>query len=328
VEGFENPRFRRRWLYLVLVSMKELLEAGVHFGHQTKRWHPKMKKYIYGGRNGIYILDLHKTLQRLEEAYNFIRQVAASGGKVLFVGTKRQAQEPIQTAAESCGMHCITYRWLGGMLTNFRTIRKRIEYLKQLEEDESNGRYEAIPKKEALRLRDSREKLARVLGGVKEMDSLPDAVFLVDLRKERIAAEEARRMKIPSIGMVDTNCDPEQVDFAIPSNDDAIRAIKLVSGLMAQAVKDGRRELLAKKEGVEGAVAAREAVAEGVPAFAEATVQPVEWLPEREGLGEFAGVEEAAEAEPALGAGISEGRAAVPPRKPRTIRKRLTPRER
>lgn len=311
---------------MAVVSMKELLEAGVHFGHQTKRWHPKMKKYIYGGRNGIYILDLHKTLQSLEDGYTFFRQVAASGGKVLFVGTKRQAQEPVQAAADSCGMHYVNFRWLGGMLTNFRTIRSRIEYLRQLEEDEKNGRYASLPKKEALRLRDTKDKLERTLGGVREMDSLPDAVFLVDLKKEKIASEEAKRMKIPSIGMVDTNCDPELVDFPIPSNDDAIRAIKLVSGLMAQAVNEGRRDYMAQKEGMEEVLGPREEMVASVPLLAEAAAVPVEWL--EQGGEEVLGSElEEPEAVPEAGQ-LAEVVAPFPARKPRTIRKRLTPRER
>jgi len=311
---------------LAVVSMKELLEAGVHFGHQTKRWHPKMKKYIYGGRNGIYILDLHKTLQKLEDAYNLLYQVAASGGTLLFVGTKRQAQEPIQTAATSCGMHYVNYRWLGGMLTNFRTIRSRIEYLRQLEEDERAGHFEFLPKKEALRIRDIKDKLERTLGGVKEMESLPDAVFVVDLKKEKIACEEARRMKIPSIGMVDTNCEPELVDLPIPSNDDAIRAIKLVSGLMAHAVNQGRRQFLAQRDGLDEALPAREEFAISM-APAAAPAPAIEWaggesevLVEAE-VGEVVLNEEA----PVPERGVIP---LVPARKPRTIRKRLTPRDR
>jgi len=306
--------------------MKELLEAGVHFGHQTKRWHPKMKKYIYGGRNGIYILDLHKTLQKLEEAYNYLRQVAASGGEVLFVGTKRQAQEAIQSAAESCGMHYVIFRWPGGMLTNFRTMRGRIEYLCQLEEDLINGRYESLPKKEILRLQDTKEKLERVLGGLRRMDTLPDAVFLVDLKKEKIAAEESRRIKTLSIGMVDTNCEPDLVDFPIPSNDDAIRAIKLVSGLMAQAVNEGRREFLAQKEGLgEEVLVPREDVVRRVLVSEEEFVPPArEWAAEAAAEVPELALEE--EGELVLEPGATAP--TLPARKPRTIRKRLTPRER
>lgn len=311
---------------MAVVSMKELLEAGVHFGHQTKRWHPKMKKYIYGGRDGIYILDLHKTLEKLDEAYNFLREVAASGGKILFVGTKRQAQEPVQNAAESCGMHHVTFRWLGGMLTNFRTIRKRIEYLKQLEDDESSGRLEPLPKKEVLRLREMREKLERTLAGVRELDALPDAVFVVDLKKEKIASEEAKRMKIPSIGMVDTNCDPDLVQFPIPSNDDAIRAIRLISGLMAEAVKEGRQEFLLQRDRTEEVLAPAGEVVEALPSIGEEVPVATE--------GREYGAEEVLEAESEepevvmeVGGG-EEGETVMPARKPRTIRKRLTSRER
>lgn len=231
-----------------VTTMKELLEAGVHFGHQTRRWNPKMKRFIYGDRNKIYILDLHQTLERLEQACSFVRDLASNGGRVLFVGTKRQAQESVQAAAETCGMHYVNYRWLGGTLTNFRTIRQRIDALERLLADEGNGAYELLPKKEARRLMEKRRKLEKALGGLRNMDSLPDAVFLVDLRKEKIAVDEARRLGIPSLGMVDTNCDPELVDYPIPSNDDAIRAIKLISGLIAQAVREGRHALEAERE--------------------------------------------------------------------------------
>jgi len=227
---------------LALVSMKELLEAGVHFGHQTRRWNPKMKPYIYGGRNGIYIIDLHQTLKKIDEAYDFVRRVALEGKPVLFIGTKKQGQETIQRAAERCGQYYVNHRWLGGMLTNFVTIRGRINRLKELTQMEQDGSLELRPKKEAARLMLEREKLAKNLGGIMDMPSLPGAVFVVDLKKEHIALRECRRLEIPTVGIVDTNCDPDEVDYIIPANDDAIRAIRLLTNLMADAVIEGQRE--------------------------------------------------------------------------------------
>jgi len=227
---------------LALVSMKELLEAGVHFGHQTRRWNPKMKPYIYGGRNGIYIIDLHQTLKKIDEAYDFVRNVALDGRPVLFIGTKKQGQETIQRAAERCGQYYVNHRWLGGMLTNFVTIRGRINRLKELTQMEEDGSLELRPKKEAARLMLEREKLAKNLGGIKDMPTVPGAVFVVDLKKEHIALRECRRLEIPTVGIVDTNCDPDEVDYIIPANDDAIRAIRLLTNLMADAVIEGQRE--------------------------------------------------------------------------------------
>ena len=222
--------------------MKDLLEAGVHFGHQTRRWNPKMKQYIYAGRNGIYIIDLHQTLRMLETAYNFVREVAAGGGPVLFVGTKKQAQESIRESAEQCGMYYVCERWLGGMLTNYRTIRERIDRLTALRQMEEDNSILRRPRKEQARLRDEKAKLERVLSGIEHMPSLPHAMFVVDVRQEDIAIREARRLKIPVVAIVDTNGDPDEVDYIIPANDDAIRAIRLITGKMAEAVAEGRAE--------------------------------------------------------------------------------------
>lgn len=227
---------------MALVSMKELLEAGVHFGHLTRRWHPKMKKYIYHDRNGIYIIDLHQTLRLLEEAYEFVRDTVARGGTVLFVGTKRQAQDAMREQAERCGMPHVTVRWLGGLLTNFRTIRGRVDYLERLVRDEQSGEWERLPKKEQLALRHKKEKLLSYLGGIRNLHDLPGALFVVDVRRELIACTEARRLGIPIVGIVDTNCDPTMVDYVIPGNDDAIRAIRLIASKIADAVIAGRQE--------------------------------------------------------------------------------------
>lgn len=226
---------------MAIISMKQLLEAGVHFGHQTRRWNPKMAPYIFTERNGIYIIDLQKTVKKIEEAYNFVRDLAAQGGKILFVGTKKQAQESIREEAERCGMFYVNVRWLGGMLTNFQTIRQRINRLLELERLEESGRLEALPKKEAARLIAEKEKLARFLSGIKNMKALPDALFVVDPRKEKIAVAEARRLEIPIVAIVDTNCDPEEVDYVIPGNDDAIRALRLLTSKIADAVLEGLR---------------------------------------------------------------------------------------
>lgn len=220
------------------VQMKDLLEAGVHFGHLTRRWNPKMKPYIYGERNGIYIVDLHQTLEGVETACDFIEKTVAEGGSVLFVGTKKQAQEAMAEAATSCGMFHVTHRWLGGMLTNFQTIRESIFRLKKLKEMERTGDLDRRPKKEAAGLREQRDKLERVLGGIEDMPGMPSALFVVDLREEHIAVKEARRLGIPIVAVVDTNCDPDDVDYVIPGNDDAIRAIKLIAQTVADTVID------------------------------------------------------------------------------------------
>lgn len=220
--------------------MKELLEAGVHFGHRTHRWNPKMKRYIYGGRNGIYIIDLHQTLKMFEVARSFVQEIASQGGNVLFVGTKKQAQEGIETAAKSCGMYFINQRWLGGMLTNYRTIKTRIERLAFLNKQDENGEFDKLTKKEAAKLREERDKLERFLGGIKDMQGPPDVIIIVDLKKEHIAVQEAHKLEIPIVAIVDTNCDPDEVDYIIPGNDDAIRAIKLICGKLAEAVNEVR----------------------------------------------------------------------------------------
>ncbi|SDY84104.1 SSU ribosomal protein S2P [Proteiniborus ethanoligenes] len=224
-----------------VISMKSLLEAGVHFGHQTRRWNPKMAEYIFTERNGIYIIDLQKTVVKVEEAYEFIKDVAADGGEILFVGTKKQAQESIESEAKRCGMHFVSQRWLGGMLTNYKTIRKRIERLQQLEKMEEDGTFDVLPKKEVIKLKHEAERLEKFLGGIKNMQGVPDALFVVDPRKERIAVKEARILGIPVVGIVDTNCDPEEVDFVIPGNDDAIRAVKLLTETIANAVLEGKQ---------------------------------------------------------------------------------------
>jgi small subunit ribosomal protein S2 len=238
---------------MAALTMKELLEAGVHFGHQTKRWNPKMQKYIFGERNGIYIIDLQKTLKKFREAYAFVRDLAAGGGNVLFIGTKKQAQETVFEEANRCGMYYVNQRWLGGTLTNFSTIRKSITRLKKLEEMKETGEYERLPKKEALELDREREKLEKALIGIKAMDSLPAAVFIIDPRKEKIAVAEAQRLGIPIVSIVDTNCDPTGIDYAIPGNDDAIRAVRLITSRIADAINEGRGTL-SKDETEEPAV--------------------------------------------------------------------------
>ncbi|MDD2498403.1 MAG: 30S ribosomal protein S2 [Desulfitobacteriaceae bacterium] len=224
-----------------IISMKQLLEAGVHFGHQTRRWNPKMAPYIFTERNGIYIIDLQRTVHKVEDAYNFVKQVVAEGKSVLFVGTKKQAQESIREEAERCGMFFVNERWLGGMLTNFPTIQKRIHRLRELEKMEEDGTFEVLPKKEVSQLRGEKDKLERFLGGIKDMKQLPGAIFIVDPRKERIAVAEGRRLGIPIVAIVDTNCDPDEVDYIIPGNDDAIRAVRLLTGKMADAVIEGNQ---------------------------------------------------------------------------------------
>ena len=224
-----------------VVSMKQLLEAGVHFGHQTRRWNPKMAEYIFTERNGIYIIDLQKTVKKLEEAYMFIREIAADGGEVLFVGTKKQAQESVKEEAIRCGMPYVNARWLGGMLTNFNTIQKRIKRLAQLNAMEADGTFELLPKKEVIKLNLEREKLEKFMGGITEMKKMPAAMFIVDPRKEKIAVLEAKKLGIPIVAIVDTNCDPDEIDYVIPGNDDAIRAVKLIAGAMADAIIAGRQ---------------------------------------------------------------------------------------
>lgn len=226
---------------MAVVSMKQLLEAGVHFGHQTRRWNPKMATYIYTERNGIYIIDLQKTVKKLEEAYNFVKDVAAEGKTVLFVGTKKQAQEAIKEEATRCNMFFVNSRWLGGMLTNFRTMRGRVERMNQLHKMQEDGTFDMLPKKEVVKLLHEQEKLEKYLGGVKEMKTLPGAIFVVDPRKEHNAIAEARKLGIPVVAIVDTNCDPDEVDYVIPGNDDAIRAIRLISGVMANAITEGKQ---------------------------------------------------------------------------------------
>ncbi|AUG57212.1 30S ribosomal protein S2 [Acetivibrio saccincola] len=224
-----------------VISMKQLLEAGVHFGHQTRRWNPKMAEYIFTERNGIYIIDLQKTVKKIEEAYFFIREVAMNGQKVLFVGTKKQAQDSIKEEATRSGQFYVNVRWLGGMLTNFKTIRGRIQRLKELNQMEEEGMFEVLPKKEVIKLRNEMAKLEKYLGGIKDMDELPGALFVVDPRKEKIAILEARKLGIPVVAIVDTNCDPDEVDYVIPGNDDAIRAVKLITAKIADAVIEGRQ---------------------------------------------------------------------------------------
>ena len=226
---------------MAYVSMKQMLETGVHFGHQTRRWNPKMATYIYTERNGIYIVDLQKTVKKLEEAYNFVKDVAASGKTVLFVGTKKQAQEAIKEEATRCSMFYVNSRWLGGMLTNFKTMRGRVDRMNQLKKMEEDGTFDMLPKKEVIKLMHEQEKLEKYLGGVKDMKQLPGAVFVVDPRKEHNAIAEARKLKIPVVAIVDTNCDPDEIDYVIPGNDDAIRAIRLISGVMANAVTEGKQ---------------------------------------------------------------------------------------
>ncbi len=224
-----------------VVAMKQLLEAGVHFGHQTRRWNPKMAEYIFTERNGIYIIDLQKTAKKIEEAYEFVRSVAEAGQEILFVGTKKQAQDSIKEEAERVGMYYVNARWLGGMMTNFKTIKRRIDRLYQLQKMDEDGTFDLLPKKEVMKLRLEMEKLEKYLGGIKEMKKLPGALFVVDPKKEKIAISEAKKLGIPVVAIVDTNCDPEEVDFPIPGNDDAIRAVKLVTSTIANAIIEGRQ---------------------------------------------------------------------------------------
>lgn len=240
---------------MAVVSMKQLLEAGVHFGHQTRRWNPKMAEYIFTERNGIYIIDLQKSVKKLEEAYNFVRELSAEGKSVLFVGTKKQAQDSVKEEALRAGAYYVNARWLGGMLTNFATIRRRIARLKQLRTMQEDGTFDLLPKKEVIKLNLEIEKLEKFMGGIKDMTSMPGALFIVDPRKERIAVAEAKKLNIPIVAIVDTNCDPDEIDYVIPGNDDAIRAVKLIAGAMADAIIEG-------KEGQMGAATVEEETAE------------------------------------------------------------------
>ena len=226
-----------------VISMKQLLEAGVHFGHQTRRWNPKMAPYIYTERNGIYIIDLQKTVGLIDDAFDAVSDITAQGGTILFVGTKKQAQEAIRTEAERCGMFYVNERWLGGMLTNFKTIQSRVQRLKEIEKMETDGTFDVLPKKEVIAIKKEQEKLEKNLGGIKEMRKLPDAIFVVDPKKERICIQEARKLGITLIGICDTNCDPEELDYVIPGNDDAIRAVKLIVSKMADAVIEANQGL-------------------------------------------------------------------------------------
>jgi small subunit ribosomal protein S2 len=260
-----------------IISMKQLLEAGVHFGHQTRRWNPKMKPFIFMDRNGIHIIDLQQTVTRLNEAYKFVEQTVANGGTILFVGTKKQAQEAVAEEARRCGMFYVNQRWLGGMLTNFKTIQSRINYLKDLEARRDRGDFERLPKKEVQHLQDDIARLERILGGIKDMRRLPSAVFIIDTRKERTAVLEARRLEIPIVALADTNCDPDEMDYPIPANDDAIRAVRLLCAKIADAAVEGRRELEAQQkdsEEVEGAEREEPVAVESLPAPEAAEALP------------------------------------------------------
>ena len=247
---------------MAVISMKQLLEAGVHFGHQTRRWNPKMKKFIFTERNGIYIIDLQKTVKKMDEAYNYVRDIAADGGQVLFVGTKKQAQEAIETEAKRCGQPYVSQRWLGGMLTNFKTIKSRIARLRELEAMEEDGTFDLLPKKEVSKLKLEQEKLEKFLGGIKDMEKIPAAIFIIDPKKEKIAVNEAHILNIPVISVVDTNCDPDEVDLPIPGNDDAIRAVKLLTGKIADAVVEANQGAQNEAETVEAAEESTEEVTE------------------------------------------------------------------
>jgi len=256
-----------------VVTMKQLLEAGVHFGHQTRRWNPKMRRFIFGERNGIYIIDLQQTLARIETAYSFVRDLVADGGTVLFIGTKKQAQDPIQSYAEKCGMHYINERWLGGMLTNFETIAKRVQKMQEYQRMRAAGDFEAMPKKEALLIGRELEKLERNLRGIREMTKLPDAVFILDTKKEHIGVTEANKLGIPIVAVVDTNCDPDLIQYVIPGNDDAIRAGTLMCRVIADAVEEGR--MIASRRGIAAApTASAQRTAEDEAPSAEPTEEP------------------------------------------------------
>ena len=241
-------------------SMKQLLEAGVHFGHQTRRWNPKMSRFIFTERNGIYIIDLQKTVKKIEEAYSFIREVAETGKPILFVGTKKQAQDSIKEEAERSGMYYVNERWLGGMLTNYQTIKKRIDRLRELERMQEDGTFDVLPKKEVIQLMNEKEKLEKYLNGIKDMPEVPGAIFIVDPRKERIAVKEAHKLGIPVVGIVDTNCDPDEIDFPIPGNDDAIRAVKLIASTISQAIIEAKQGQIEETTSTEEAAVEAEVV--------------------------------------------------------------------
>ena len=243
-----------------VVSMKQLLEAGVHFGHQTRRWNPKMSRFIFTEGNGIYIIDLQKTVKKIEEAYSFIREVAETGKPILFVGTKKQAQDSIKEEAERSGMYYVNERWLGGMLTNYQTIKKRIDRLRELERMQEDGTFDVLPKKEVIQLMNEKEKLEKYLNGIKDMPEVPGAIFIVDPRKERIAVKEARKLGIPVVGIVDTNCDPDEIDFPIPGNDDAIRAVKLIASTISQAIIEAKQGQIEETTSTEEAAVEAEVV--------------------------------------------------------------------
>ncbi|CBH21825.1 MAG: small subunit ribosomal protein [Peptostreptococcaceae bacterium] len=243
-----------------VVSMKQLLEAGVHFGHQTRRWNPKMSRFIFTERNGIYIIDLQKTVKKIEEAYSFIREVAETGKPILFVGTKKQAQDSIKEEAERSGMYYVNERWLGGMLTNYQTIKKRIDRLRELEKMQEDGTFDVLPKKEVIQLMNEKEKLEKYLNGIKDMPEVPGAIFIVDPRKERIAVKEAHKLGIPVVGIVDTNCDPDEIDFPIPGNDDAIRAVKLIASTISQAIIEAKQGQIEETTSTEEAAVEAEVV--------------------------------------------------------------------
>ena len=259
VYGHAEEKTKMEERNMSVISMKQLLEAGVHFGHQTRRWNPKMAPYIYTERNGIYIIDLQKSVGKVDEAYQAVADIAAAGGTILFVGTKKQAQDAIQTEAERCGMFYVNERWLGGMLTNFKTIKSRIGRLKEIERMAEDGTFDVLPKKEVIQLKKEWEKLEKNLGGIKEMKRLPDAIFVVDPKKERICVQEAHILGIPLIGIADTNCDPEELDYVIPGNDDAIRAVKLIVSKMADAVVEANQGMTGADEEVYGEETAEEA---------------------------------------------------------------------
>ncbi len=242
---------------MAVVSMKQLLEAGVHFGHQTRRWNPKMRRFIFGERNGIYIVDLHQTLDRIDTAYRFVRETTANGGTVLFVGTKKQSQEPIENAAKSCGMPYVNFRWLGGMLTNFQTVHSRVAKLREFQRQVDSGEVDLMSKKEGLKVRRDLAKLERNLGGIKNLEKLPSAVFIIDTKKEHIAVTEANRLKIPVVAIVDTNCDPDIIDYVIPGNDDAIRSAQLLCRVISDAVVEGRE--IARRRGARAGTRSEEA---------------------------------------------------------------------
>jgi len=264
------------------VTMKQLLEAGVHFGHQTKRWNPKMKDYIFGSRNGIYIIDLQKTVRLFKEAYKFVADTVAKGESILFVGTKKQAQDSIAEEAQRSGMFYVNHRWLGGTLTNFRTIKKNVDRLKKLQSMKEDGTFDALPKKEVLRLEKERGRMEKTLGGIKEMGKLPGGIFIVDPRKEKIAVHEARKLGIPIVAIVDTNCDPDEVDYVIPGNDDAIRAIRLISSKIADACLEGKQLLQAQLVAPEGAAPEKAAAADGLERSTEGEEMFAEQMDEEE----------------------------------------------